>query len=609
MTRETATTELGMSGEGRYSDSALYRRSLSEIKPYWLQSGVLFLLGLLSSGLALLVPLPMKIAVDNVLGSEPIPWYLAWLPSFVTGTDTVLLAFIVLLLVAVTALAHLQETAAAILRLTISERVVLAVRGRLFAHAQRLSPFYHDTRGSSDATYRIQYDVVNIPSIPLDSLIPALSSAVAVGSLAAVAFGIDWQLALIGLAGLVPHLLITHRYRRRLRGQSREIKDLETSALGVVQEVFGSLRVVQAFGQEGRERDRYVETSTRGMHARIRMAYLEGWFTLLSGASRVMATGALLYIGITHVQEGTLTLGSLLLVIGYLSQVLKPVRDILKMPAKLQIRLMSAERAYRLLDERPDVVERPSARGLGRATGRVEFDHVTFGYSPAKSVLKDITFAVEPGTRVGIAGPTGAGKTTLMSLLARFVDPAEGGVYLDGVDLRDYRLADLRDQFSIVLQEPVLFMTSIAENIGYARPGASMAEIIQAAKAADIHDFVMGLAHGYDTRVGERGMTLSGGERQRVSLARAFLKDSPILLLDEPTSSVDVKTEAAIMEAMDRLMKGRTSFMIAHRLATLRGCDRVLQILGGRLVESPVGAGGMPIEVVEPSSFNGARTA
>jgi ATP-binding cassette, subfamily B, bacterial len=272
-------------------------------------------------------------------------------------------------------------------------------------------------------------------------------------------------------------------------------------------------------------------------------------------------------------------------VMGYLGLLYGPLNELSNSKATLQGALASAERAFSLLDKVPDVVERPDALPLVRASGTVAFRDVSFAYREDHRVLHDVSFEVYPGTRLGISGKTGAGKTTLMSLLTRFYDPTVGQVLLDGIDLRDYKLADLRNQFAIVLQEPVLFSTSVAENIAYARPEASKEEIVEAAKAANAHEFVVGLPRGYETEVGERGMSLSGGERQRIALARAFLKDAPILILDEPTSSVDTNTEAAIMEAMERLMRGRTTFMIAHRLSTLANCDARLQIEDGRVVK------------------------
>jgi len=297
-------------------------------------------------------------------------------------------------------------------------------------------------------------------------------------------------------------------------------------------------------------------------------------------------TAAVLFIGARHVQAGTITVGDLVLVMAYMSQLYSPLKTLSKKAGQLQKYLASAERAFSLLDEEPDVRETPNARPLSLAAGDIRFERVSFAYDGERPVLCDLSFHAPAGMRVGIAGATGAGKTTLVSLLNRFYDPSGGRILLDGVDLRDYRLADLRAQFAIVLQEPLLFSTSIAENIAYAKQDASIEEIMAAARAANVHDFITGLVDGYDTEVGERGTRLSGGERQRISLARAFLKDAPILILDEPTSSVDVATEATILEAMSRLMKDRTTFMIAHRLGTLEGCDVFVELQDGCLVET-----------------------
>ncbi len=309
-------------------------------------------------------------------------------------------------------------------------------------------------------------------------------------------------------------------------------------------------------------------------------------FDLLIGLITAVGSASVLWLGVRHVRAGVLSLGDLLLVMAYLSQLYEPLRTIGKKVSSLQGYFTSAERAFSVLDEKPDVVERPDASPLTRARGDVAFQNVSFAYEEGRPVLHDISFEAPAGARLGIAGRTGAGKTTLVSLLTRFYDPLSGQILLDGVDLRDYKLADLRQQYAIVLQEPVLFSTSIAENIAYARPDASEEDIVPAAKLANAHDFIAALPEGYETNVGERGMCLSGGERQRISLARAFLKDAPILVLDEPTSSVDTKTESVIMEAMERLMKGRTTFIIAHRLSTLENCDLRLELEKGRVASS-----------------------
>jgi ATP-binding cassette subfamily B protein len=330
-----------------------------------------------------------------------------------------------------------------------------------------------------------------------------------------------------------------------------------------------------------------VDKSNVGVRRQVRVAYTQGGFDLLVGITTALGTATVLFFGVQHVLDGRLTLGNLLIVMTYLTQLYGPLEVISRKATELQSGLASAERAFSLLDEQPEVIERPDATPIVRARGEIRFEGVSFGYDPGVTVLRDVDLTLPAGARAGIMGKTGVGKSTLVNLLMRFHDPTRGRIALDGRDLRDYELRSLRNQFALVLQDPVLFSTTIAENIAYARPGADMDAIVAAAKAADAHEFIEALPEGYETCVGERGMRLSGGERQRISLARAFLKDAPILMLDEPTSAVDVRTERSIMEAMGRLMEGRTSLMITHRPGTLAGCDVLLKIVDGRVVRIP----------------------
>jgi ATP-binding cassette subfamily B protein len=371
-----------------------------------------------------------------------------------------------------------------------------------------------------------------------------------------------------------------------MRGQYSDVKEIESSTLGIVQEVLTALRVVKAFGREDHEQERFVYQSHAGMGARIRLAFAEGAFALLLNVITATGTAFVLFIGVQSVLDGRLTLGELLIILAYLTQLYGPLATIGDTVARMQSSLASMHRAFDLLDEVPEVIERPQARTLKRATGAIEFRQVDFSYDHRHLVLHQVSFVIRAGTRLGIAGRTGAGKSTLLSLLMRFYDPTTGQVLLDGTDLRDYRLADLRNQFALVFQEPVLFSASIAENIAYGRPEAHFEAIVAASTAANAHDFIVDLPDGYNTLVGERGMRLSGGERQRIALARAFLKDAPILILDEPTSAVDIATEAAIMDAMERLMVGRTTLMIAHRLSTLDACDARIEIEYGHIIKA-----------------------
>ncbi len=572
----------------RYGDLHLYGRILGQARSYWHHIVGVFLLDLLASPLGLLGPVPLKIAVDSAIGDRPLPRFVEpLLPAGATHSRTDALLLAVGLLIGLTVLRQTQGLISSLLRTYTSIKLVRDFRSQLFGHAQRLSLAYHDMKGTADSIYRIQYDASAIQYVALDGVVPFIRSAFTLAAMLYITLHIDWQFALVALT-ISPGLYFVSQASRRLwRMQSREVKAMESAAMAVVQEVLSAVRVVKAFGREDYEQDRYLRRSTGILQAQIRLGLAEGRFSVIIAIITSAGTAAALWVGVRHVQTGVLSLGNLILLMSYLGQLYEPLRTIGKKASSLQGYLTSAERAFAILDQTPDVLERPNARPLGRASGAVTFRNVCFAYEEGQTILGDTSFEVPPGTRVGIAGRTGAGKTTLLSLLMRFYDPVSGQILLDGVNLRDYKVADLRNQFAIVLQEPVLFSNSIAENIAYARPEASEEEIVKAAKLADAHDFIVGLPEGYQTRVGERGMRLSGGERQRISLARAFLKDAPILLLDEPTSSVDLKTESTIMEAMERLMQGRTTFIVAHRLSTLAGCDLRMELQNGRLVSPP----------------------
>ncbi len=572
---------------GRYSTRTIYRRVFREARPYRLHLLGMLALSLMSTPVALLTPLPLKIVVDSVLGDKPLPGFMQpVVPEFVTGSKGMILILGVALVMIVALLAQLQRIGSLIAQTYTGEKLVMDFRARLFRHAQRLSFSYHDWRGTADSIYRIQYDALALQWITTEGLIPLVTSMVTLVSMFYITALIDLQLALIALTVSPLLFLILRIYGQRLRTGWRGQKKLESSTLRVVQETLGGIRVVKAFGQEDRERERFTWKATETLRARIGLSFHEGGLGLAVGLVTAAGEAAVIFIGVRNVQAGTLTLGDLLLVMGYLLQLYRPLESISKRVGDLQRSLASAERTFALLDQPPEVIEKPNAMALSRARGALSFEDVSFAYEGENNpVLQNISFEVLAGARVGIAGATGAGKTTLVSLLTRFYDPTSGRIRLDDVDLRDYRIADLRNQFAIVLQEPVLFSTSIAENIAYANPDATYGEVVAAARAANAHAFITHLPEDYDTQVGERGMRLSGGERQRISLARAFLKDAPILVLDEPTSSVDMKTEALIIEAMTRLMHDRTTFMIAHRLSTLANCDVRLQIEGGRLID------------------------
>lgn len=541
-------------------------------------------LSILSLPLTLLYPLPLKVVVDSVLGSEPLPtWLVRWVP-FLRARGASLEAAIEILL-GIALLVSLQSLAAWWLQTYTGEKLVWDFRARLLDHVQRLPLMFHDRYGATDSVYRIQHDAPSIQYVTIQGIVPLMTAVFTLVAMIVVTARMDVVLALIALTITPALFLLSLGCSRIVRKRSETIKNLDSSALAVIQEVIGSIRVIKAFGQENREHDRFVRRSAKRMSQQVRLSIQQAVFNVLIGLTIAIGTAGALYFGVRHVRTGTLTIGSLLMIMAYIAQIYQPLQTLTGKVTDLQVWLASLDRTFSLLDQQPEIAERVGAQRLLTAKGEFEFRSVSFAYDESGRGLEDLAFRIPAGTRVGIVGATGAGKTTLLNLLMRFYDPTVGEVLLDGQDIREYRIADLRRQYAVVLQEPVLFASSIAENIAYGKPDASDDEIIAAAIAAASHEFILNLPQGYETQVGERGSRLSGGERQRISLARAFLRNSPILILDEPTSSVDVHTEAAIMQATERLISGRTTFMIAHRLSTLKSCDLILVLDYGRLVE------------------------
>ncbi len=559
-------------------------RSLRESRSCWPHLSGVAGLSFLSLPLTLLYPLPLKIVVDSVLGTQPLPHWLVRGTPF-ADPHRAALEISILLLLGIAALVNLQGLASWWLQTYAGEKLVWDFRARLLNHVQRLPLVFHDRYGATDSVYRIQHDASAIQYVTIQGMVPLLTAFFTLLGMILVTARIDAVLAWLALLITPILFLLSLGCGRIVRKRSQTIKGLDSSAMSVIQEVIGSIRVIKAFGQEGREHARFVRRSGERMSEQVRLAFQQALFNVLIGLTIAGGTAAALYVGVQHVRAGRLTIGSLLMIMAYMVQVYEPLQILSTKMTELQAWLASLDRAFLLLDQQPEIIERAEARPLPRARGEFEFRNVSFAYDNSGRGLRDLTFHIPAGARVGIVGATGAGKTTLLNLLMRFYDASSGTVLLDGMDVREYRIADLRRQFAVVLQEPVLFAASIAENIAYGKPAASDTEIMDAARAAASHEFILNLPDGYETQVGERGSRISGGERQRISLARAFLRDSPILILDEPTSSVDLHTEAAIMAATEKLMNGRTTFMIAHRLNTLKSCDLILVLDQGELVE------------------------
>lgn len=564
----------------------ILKRTFADARPYWSSIGFIFALNFLASPISLMKPLALKVLIDNGFGGKSVPSYISFFfPSDFEFTFISVVWISVILVVLVAILENLYNLTIWIVNAQTGEKLVRSFRMRIFSHIQRLSLAYHDKKGSSDSIYKIQFDTSSIRTFIIGNLSPVLSSFITLVGMIVIIFIINWRFALI-VCFLIPPIVFLIRYSTgKLKDDWKKVMESESNAMAVVHEVLGSLRIVKAFAQEEMESSRFMAKSDIAMKGQMSIAWTSAIFYFLVGMTFASVTAGFIYWGAIYVDQGQMTLGELTMVISYLAQVYSPVDKISKSLNGIQSSLTSMERVYSLLDEKEDVKEASNPVSIDRAKGIVEFQGVSFAYNESDYILDNISFKILPGDRVGIMGSTGAGKSSLINLITRFYDPIAGNIFLDNINIKDYRLNDYRNQFSLVLQEPVLFSSTIAENILYGRKNASENEVVEAAKSANAHDFITRCSSGYQTLVGERGMQLSGGERQRIALARAFIKDAPVLILDEPTSALDINTELQVMEAVERLMKGRTTFMITHRLDTLKNCNVILHLEKGKLLE------------------------
>lgn len=559
-------------------------RVLRFLRPYSKLAAGSVLLTMLCSLAALLGPWPLKIVVDNVLEQHPLPGALSHLPGDVSGNRGALLLAVVIGGLVIALATNLLHVVSNYVNTKIDQYITLDFRSQLFLHAQRMSLAFHDRRRSGMTIYMINSQG-DAPS-GLIMTIPMLAeSALTLVGMFWISFKIDWELSLVSLA-VVPFLYYSvGYYATHIQDRLQGVRNLESESLAVIHESLSMMRVIVSFGREEHEYRRFRQQTSNAVAARVQVTVRQTIFSLVVNMITAVGSTLVLGLGAYHVIRGRLTVGQMLVVIAYIAAVYKPLETISYTIGSLQDRFISLKNTFDFLDLEPDINDSPRAKTLPFTHGRIRYENVDFSYSGRTDTLRDISFEAKAGQIIGIVGPTGAGKSTLVSLLPRFYDPLKGRILLDGVDIRELTLKSLRRQISIVLQEPLLFSGSIAENIRYGRLDASADEIMAAARAANAHDFIMRLPQQYDTMLGERGAAISGGERQRISVARAFLKNAPILVLDEPTSSVDSKTEAVILEALERLMVGRTTFMIAHRLSTLQSADQILVLNQGRLVE------------------------
>src|SRR5881396_279480 len=554
---------------------AIYRRVLRYYRPFLGQTVLGLLLSFFGIGLNLLKPWPFKIIVDNFLRTGPAihPDWRTWIP------------LLCLALVAIQLLWGIINWITNYLFVNIGLQALLKFRTDLYSYLQSLSLKYHDARRSSDSSFRVAYDSQSIQTIYNKGFTNIFASIVTLMGTFVIMLRLDWQLTLVSL-GIVPLVVgAIYLFAHRIRRESTSIQEQESAVLAQAQEGLSSIRMVHAFGREEFEVHQFQQQARQSLPANLRLTLTNVNSALVISTLMVVGTAAMYYVGTLHVLAGTLTLGSLLIFSAYLLMLYQPLESLTYTTWAMEGATAGAKRCFEVLDRQDDVVDSPDAIAILSAKGAIAFNSVSFGYAEDRYVLRDVDLRIDPNQIVGLVGGTGAGKSTLLSLVPRFYDPTSGSITLDGRDLRQITKKTLRAQIAIVLQDTLLFSTTVRENIAYGRPEATEEEIVAAARRAQADDFIRQMSNGYASLVGERGGHLSVGQRQRIGIARAFLKNAPILLLDEPTSALDPATESAIMETIKELMRGRTTLIATHRLATIHGLDQIIVLEHGRIVE------------------------
>lgn len=554
---------------------SIYRRVLRYYSPFLGQTIFGLLLSLIGIGLNLLKPWPFKIIVDDFLRAGPA----------ISGNWRVWIPLLCLALVAIQLLWGMINWITNYLFVKIGLQALLKLRTDLYSYLQSLSLKYHEARRSSDSSFRVAYDSQSIQTIYNKGFTNVFGSIVTLIGTFLIMLRLDWRLTFVSLA-IVPLIAgAIYLFAHRIRRESTSIQEQESAMLAQTQEGLSSIRMVHAFGREEFEVRQFHQQARQSLQANLRLTLTNVNSALVISTLMVIGTAAMYYIGTLHVLAGTLTLGSLLVFSAYLLMLYQPLESLTYTAWAMEGATAGAKRCFEVLDRPDDVVDSPDAIAISSTAGAIAFESVSFGYAEDRYVLRDIDLCIHPNQIVGLVGGTGAGKSTLVSLVPRFYDPTTGSITLDGHDLRQITKKTLRAQIAIVLQDTLLFSTTVRENIAYGRPDATEEEIIEAARRAQADEFIRQLPNGYASLVGERGGHLSVGQRQRIGIARAFLKNAPILLLDEPTSALDPTTESAIMGTIKELMRGRTTLIATHRLATIHGLDQIIVLEHGRIVE------------------------
>ena len=546
------------------------------------------LLAVIGEGAAnLLEPWPLKIVLDDVFKTRQVHGWLNRLIYSTVGYDKIaILKFACIAVLAIAVLDAICSYAEKYLTTSVGQWVTHDLRRVLYSHIQRLSLAYHDHKQTGDLISRVTSDIDAIQSFITTGLLSTLINVITLVGMVTVMFYINWRFTLIALSVAPVLFMIVYTYTRRIKKASRAVRKKEGEIVSVIEEVLGSIRVVKAFAREDYELRRLEEESLEGVEISLRARGLKAKLTPIVQIIVAVGTCLVLWFGTRMVLSTTLSAGSLIVFILYLGKMYKPMQELSKMTDAYSKAAVGYERIQEVLQTDKEVKDLPRSRPAPRFRGQIEFEHVHFYYTQDTPILKDVSFKVEAGQVAALVGPTGAGKTTIISLIPRFYDPISGTVKIDGTDIKEFRQKSLRQQISFVLQETVLFHAPVWQNIAYGKPEATRGEILKAAELANASEFIEKLPDGYNTVLGERGMTLSGGQRQRIAIARAIIRNTPILILDEPTSDLDASSEKLVFEALDRLMEGKTTIVIAHRLSTVRKADVIFVVKDGDIVET-----------------------
>ena len=543
--------------------------------PHWKPIAITFVFVLFQAGLALVGPWPMKLIIDDILLSE----------EALEGATLYLLIGITLFIVVAAMLNGLVSYQKAKYINLAGRTIVFDIRVALFEHIQRLSLQYHSRRQTGDVMTRVTSDVKALKEVFTVSIIQVAYAVLFLIGMSVVLLWLDWQLALLTMVATPVMYVLVIRYSQKIRVFSRRERKTEGAAASVLHETLGAIRLTRLFGREEEARDRFSEESYASLETGYEATMAGARFGWAVEVIRSGLTATILGFGVVRVISGDMSPGDLIVFYAYSRAYYRPLRTTMKQYTKITKAMARAERVVELLDEETGVTDLPDARPAPPFTGTIEFRGVSFEYEPGHPVFDKLDLLIPSGKVTALVGPTGVGKTTLASLIPRLYDPTAGSVLIDGVDIREYTLQTLRAQTSMVLQETVLFRSSVSENIAYGRPDATPGEIVAAAKAANAHEFITALPDGYDTELGERGETLSGGQRQRIAIARAMIRGAPILILDEPLVGLDVESAQAVLEAMNRLMAGKTVIVITHQLSTVQRADHVVILEEGRVVQ------------------------